>query len=526
MTWPEERKLVELGQKLSSIESEFTYWLDQTGRNGPMPKHHSQVRRVTNQLSALAQSLATWLGELKSDQERLLRETRQVEPMILDVHRIWEFFRSKLAQRYVDLFRGYLAVADEFAWACYDCARTAADPLVIPPERVKEPPLVFLNGGWSPFAMSRGMQFEAEWVPDEEISLQHFRQVLQDLPIPVIGLPWYQIRHLPDMVAIGHEVGHTVEDDFGLTPRLGCLLDKALESGSVSGARHEGWRAWLGELFGDLYGILASGPAFVSGLMDFMALSPAQIMTERQPDPTWSCHPPDALRMIFNFRALELTGFEAQAADLRSMWTERFPRHAMTEFHDDIDPIVVSLRDGPYPEFHGTTLTEVISFGPTEAVQANSVKDALLCGLSPVAPIRPIVAGARLAFEEDPAGFTESEADQIVVATVRGTQTTAFRSEEEAVRLDALDATAGQALFEKMRRLRSDPHARPPHRASIEVRYRTGSSDLWHARTRAEHLTRASILGDRAELGNTIRAVDLVLCQNSFIGAELVFRAR
>ena len=49
--------------------------------------------------------------------------------MILDVHRIWEFFRSKLSQRYVDWFRPFLIAADEFVWDCYTPVRRGRSPM-------------------------------------------------------------------------------------------------------------------------------------------------------------------------------------------------------------------------------------------------------------------------------------------------------------------------------------------------------------------------------------------------------------
>ncbi len=460
MSWPEERKLVELERKLSSIDLEFRHWMDETSAEGPLPKHNSQVRRITRQLGAFTESLGTWLQELKQDRDRLLRESRSVESMILDVHRIWEFFRSKLAQRYVEWFRDFLVAADEYAWASYDAARAAVDPMVVPAERIKEPPLVFLNGGWSPFAMSRGVRYEAEWVPDEDITAQQFRQILQDLPLPVIGMPWYQIRHVPDAVAIGHEVGHSVEDDFGLTPHLGALLEAAMEDHSTPGERKKAWQAWRGELFADMYGILAAGPAFVSGLMDFLALSPKDIMSARQAAPGWLEHPPDALRVIFNLRALDLIGFPDQAAALRTAWTVRYPHHAMDDFDQDIEAVVRAFLKGPYPAFGGSALTDVISFGGAEWEQAKSVKRALRQGLAPAASIRPIVAGTRLAFEENPTAFVEKEADQIVLTTIRKAQTTAFRGEPEAKILDDLDADAGRVLFQHMKALRTTSSSR------------------------------------------------------------------
>jgi hypothetical protein len=455
MTWPEDRKLAELERKLSSIELEFAHWQAETSAKGTLPKHNSQVIRVTRQLGTLVVGISNWLNEAKKDPTRLAGESHDVELMILDVHKIWDYFRSKLSQHHISLFSPYLIATNEFAWACYEPAQAAANPALIAPERVKEPPLVFLNGESSPFAVSRGTRFEPEFVEDEEITRPTYLQVLKNLPISVVGLPWYQIRHLPDAVAIGHEVGHNVEDDFGLTGRLSALLESALETHPIPDERRDGWRAWLGEIFADIYGILATGPAFVSCLMDFLALSSPEIMTATQPDPIWRPHPPDALRMSLNFKTLELLDFETEATKLRATWTTRFPNHAMEAFEDDIEAVVNAILDGPYPEFGDVCLPKVISFGPDEVTWATTFRNDLANGFLSAVHIRPIMAGARLAFEANPANYFKKNADQVVLDKIRAAQTSAVRGAKETDPLEELDVAAGQRLFEMMRGLHS-----------------------------------------------------------------------
>ena len=71
------------------------------------------------------------LPALADDEQRLLAGAMDVELMILELHRIWEFFRAKFALRYVDWFAGHLAAADELAWRCYApaCARVPGGSL-------------------------------------------------------------------------------------------------------------------------------------------------------------------------------------------------------------------------------------------------------------------------------------------------------------------------------------------------------------------------------------------------------------
>jgi hypothetical protein len=93
---------------------------------------------------------------------------RNAEKGLLARHRIWEYFRGKLAQRSDSMLRPYLQFADELAWACY----ARVQELVFLNEQsaqLKEPPLVYLNGGVSPFALSHMDRFTAEEVAGEPL---------------------------------------------------------------------------------------------------------------------------------------------------------------------------------------------------------------------------------------------------------------------------------------------------------------------------------------------------------------------
>jgi hypothetical protein len=85
---------------------------------------------------------------------------------------------------------------------------------------VKTPPLVFLSGEFSPFLHARQSPFDVEEVADAPDSLG-FLQIISALPVPVIGLPWYQLTHLADAVLVAHEIGHDVERDLAMTGTIG-----------------------------------------------------------------------------------------------------------------------------------------------------------------------------------------------------------------------------------------------------------------------------------------------------------------
>jgi hypothetical protein len=457
-----ERKLFELRQKLESLESEFKHWRDKSEANNPLQKHHTQIRRVTYQLQGIQSAILNKLNDLgKSQSEDILSQARELELDILEVHRIWEFFRSKFALRSVDWFNPYLVAADEFAWACYQVAQQSLKKGDLVRNDLKQPPLVFFNGGSSPYTLPRNLTYEAENVPGEELRTSAANLILKELPIPVIGIPWFQVQHLPEALVIGHEVGHDVEEDFQLTDRIESLLEEGMTS--VHKERRPAWRAWLRETFADLYGNLATGPAFVESLLDFLATDKQFTETDRRTAPAWGDYPTDYLRILINLEVLKEQGFEDESERLKNELTNIYKTHAMPEFVDDIPKVVKALLDGPYPEFDGKSLKEIISFTKANHKSALSDCGRLLDGKAPTTnSIRILLAAARLAYGEDPEKYKSKDVHNLILKQVPATQAKGVRgvrgSEDaeltkpaELSERDAYDKATGESLYEKVR---------------------------------------------------------------------------
>src|SRR5690349_658478 len=101
------RKVSDLNQKLAGLGSEFEAWRQRSAEQGDLAKHHTQIRRVIEQLEVCR---CRCEQEVK-DADRAgasLERCRELEAMILDVHRIWEFFRGKLVLRGLNWFSRYL----------------------------------------------------------------------------------------------------------------------------------------------------------------------------------------------------------------------------------------------------------------------------------------------------------------------------------------------------------------------------------------------------------------------------------
>lgn len=96
--------------------------------------------------AAISDKVKTLQEGKEGEEGDILSQARELELDILEVHRIWEFFRSKLVLRSIDWFNPYLVAADEFAWACYEVAQKNLKEGHITKNERKEPPLVFFNG--------------------------------------------------------------------------------------------------------------------------------------------------------------------------------------------------------------------------------------------------------------------------------------------------------------------------------------------------------------------------------------------
>ncbi|HEX8536254.1 MAG TPA: hypothetical protein VF664_02230, partial [Cystobacter sp.] len=369
------RKEQELTCKLSSLEQELNWWMELSAAGKPFEKHYSQIRRIRTQLQQTRTSLGTTLSQYARE-GKLLAQCRKFEVMLLELHRVWDFFRSKLAQRGVELFMPYLAVADELAWACYKPAREAVPKSQ--QEKLKQPPLVFFSPRSTPFTLERDRSYLTDVAPGASLKNEDLVQVLKAMPFSVVGIPWFQAWHLPDVLIVAHEVGHSVELDFGLTETIAELIRGVVQEPE----RQSAWLAWAGEIFADVYGVFSAGPAYVSALMDFLARDPQEISVEERSSADWKIYPTDDLRVVFALETLSAFGFASESDDLKQAWRTDFRERAMpVEFEADAREVAKALVRGPYKGLGGKSLEQLGSFSKQDQQQAAKIRDDLLGGV-------------------------------------------------------------------------------------------------------------------------------------------------
>ena len=289
------RRAIELRGKLASLGAELASWRAATSSvAGPLPRHHTQVDSVTGTLEQACGAVRAELMDA-GDSLTILDRTAYQERRILDIYRLWGFFRDKLALRFVPWVATSLSAADDLAWTCYGPAQR-----FIAAERRREPPLVYFTGGASPFLMPRESLYVVEPLPDGGLRAPQFAEIVRALPVALIGLPWSLADHLPDAPLIAHEVGHAIEFDLGLAEKVRALIEAA-----VPAQRREAWGAWSSEVFADLFGVLSCGSGYSRALAALLTAHPRRVAGDERTGSDWGTYPTATARVLLCAAALE-----------------------------------------------------------------------------------------------------------------------------------------------------------------------------------------------------------------------------
>jgi hypothetical protein len=365
-----------------------------------LPRHHSQLERVGAQMIRLADrvDVGPWDGAEVNDRiDRAELARRSVQK----IHAVWDFFRRKIALRDLAEHRAMLEAADDFAWACFLPARIQARK---DGTRDLAPPLVFFAEDRSPFTQARGM---GQGLAVEAHTYGHLEDDLRDvtahLPVPVIGLPWRDAKHLPSLVHVAHEVGHVVAHDLTLVPDIQREIAVAAD---VDPERAAAWSSWASEVFADFYAVACAGEPYVT-MLALESLGPrGDIRTETIAAPKLGRYATRFLRLLvcdFFREKLGHAGGEGVKA-YRGLYEE----HAMAKYEADIAGIFrIVDRGTTVTAAFGRSLSEVLAW-PEDREQAIDDLETNM-GQNTVSfkekPIEAIVLSAVRAFRDDPKRF-------------------------------------------------------------------------------------------------------------------------
>ncbi|KOV61824.1 hypothetical protein [Streptomyces sp. MMG1121] len=390
---------------------------------GPLEKHRSQLDAVGALLGAVLVDVRARLADGRG---------AEVPGRVLDLHHVWDFYRTRFLLRRVREYRRCLDVADELAWECYGPVLGLAGS---PP---KEPPLVGFSRAASPRAHRRGSAYH-DLLPRGGIHTREGRQAAARLPFPVIDVPWSFGSHLPALLTVAHEAAHHIDDDCGLGPGI---RDRIAAAG-LPPDRVVHWTRWSGEAFADVCAAVLCGPAYAAVLAELLE-DTGDGVDERDFD---GPHPPPPARVRLAAAAARLAGH----ADARDDGGGR-----------EADLVAGALVTGGWSGLRGLSLAQLLaparaSGGPDASAGARRL---LAGGPSRCSSAAGVLAAAALAFQRDPAAYDRQDVGERAVAEVLRLRTAGTRAgaapdpgDEEPRRrahteaghavLAALDATAG-----------------------------------------------------------------------------------
>jgi hypothetical protein len=379
-------------------------WLEYADKKGRFTKNSSQLEALEIFMSHLLKRLHQACNELENvsqampeKSETLLQQSWHIIPIITKAHYIWDFFRTKLAQRFVPIFADTLLVSDLITHDCYREVMDKAEKVSANSKLgLRDYPLTYLLSGYSPITWPRNRQLKQI---DYRI-----------LPIPIVGIPWDHIENPWEFLSLHHEVSHDIDVDLNeLSQKLGLHLYQALNSKKVPDTRAGVWKRWSNEIFADFMGILLAGPPFVSFLASFMTLPPANTCDFSDS----SAHPTPYLRVLLNAELIQRGTFGHESNvyidRLKAEWIELYGQFSgnLTEFTRDFAIVIDTFFHTQFDNLLDSkgskhTINELVTFCETDFNYQLKARDCFLNQneIEFDIPIRHLVGAAYMASEQ------------------------------------------------------------------------------------------------------------------------------
>lgn len=453
-----ERSNIQLMHQQQALLKEFEYWRNNSNPGTAYAKHYSQIRSITGAIEKFLNDLP---HQMRITDELFEQHSVHAAGLLYASH-IWAFFRSKFALRLVGnhaySLKELLKCADEFAWNCYGPARDAAiQAETLHADDLKEPPLTFFANDAGPYMAQRNALFDPEGIKDQNQTFQRFQAALQQLPVPIIAMPWVQSNYLPAAVVIAHEVGHLIEGDFA---HAKLLQDAIMGLTTIDENRRPYWRKWTKELFADTYAILCSGPAYLVALMEYLVAPQRIVVHETLAEKTADIYPTRALRMVFNLAVLRI--LELPDEGIGQMWQDAYPHPELADydkFCNDAVQIAALFLKTPIEKLGNRPLTQIMMMTPEQWQTIKSLAQKLLdvaaqrtslaIATNDEMLFRTWFAAATWANHTDPNTFTQMGAQHLLLGRLAATITGVRRgpTHEAPAATPAAVARAGEGLM-------------------------------------------------------------------------------
>jgi hypothetical protein len=292
-----EQSRAELGQ----LNDEFQGWLARRRGEDARKRYHSQLRCLEQVLLASLEVIGSGLDlPAPASAGETYERCRAADRQLVFARRLWDYYREKWDQRDDPELGAVLVAADEIAWSCYRPAFACAE------EAIVAPPLPHIVSDFSAYAIATA-NVPPRLRPEDEL----LREIIDELPVPIVGLPRICVAQPWWLALLAHEVGHHVAYTvFGgeIPAKAADLLAGAVrEAGSEPGDADR-WRTWSHEVFADAYAVALVGAAHLWLLAELLQGSDEAMAREA------SRYPPPLIRFALARSVLEGLGVQSGSA--------------------------------------------------------------------------------------------------------------------------------------------------------------------------------------------------------------------
>jgi hypothetical protein len=223
-------------------------------------------------------------------------------------------------------------------------------------------------------------------------------------PFPLVQLPYHRMVNPWTIGAILHEVSHNLQNELELERAIPSAIGRRLRAAGIPDPVCRVWARWNREIFGDMVGLMLTGEAFVSSLIDVIGRSPGQVLAYGPR----SVHPTPYLRTFLSCELLARMGFPDRAEDFRRAWRRLYPstqgttipRDLMATASRAIPLVVEAVCYTRFPSLGDKALREVIFFEARHQQMIEEAAVRLAKGVDPgVVPERFLIGAVRTALD-------------------------------------------------------------------------------------------------------------------------------
>ncbi|MDH3659575.1 MAG: hypothetical protein OEU92_06025 [Alphaproteobacteria bacterium] len=351
----------------------------------PSARHFAAANQ---RLATIAGSIGERLSDLRTigrapHETRLLRMA-MVEREIDRARRAFGLFFEVFAQRGA-AFAPSLMAHDNIARDCYAAIEEGGGGLLRKPLL---PPLTYLEHGYSPATMRRGVTLK--------------RLLGEPNPFPLIRIPWDRDR--PWQATFLHEVAHNLQADLGLWEENKQAVGRRLAETDMPVSLQAIWQRYQKEVLADCVAVLLGGPAAAWGMAEFLAHPESKVANFK----SGGVHPPGYLRIFMLAEMARRMGFAKEGEQLALVWRTLYGQAANRRLPPDllasaasIIPIMVDeIAYQPRRALAERSLADVISFTADDQRAIRAGASALAEDRVPSLPPRFLVSAARYAISK------------------------------------------------------------------------------------------------------------------------------